>query len=218
MPRASSRSSWWAPRMPSRISSSCRARGRSRAAGWTASWGLDGVRAEIAILSDPGRPRTTRADEIPHAFGSRRQPARAGEHTGHPPCRIRRRRHRRRGRQPASPRRGARRRAGALRGQLPALLRPRPRGDHRRAGRADRLTGPVQPPTPDQPERPDSRSRKRIPLRERGDARVDDGLADGRPRRIALRDSRHIRPKGHTVEGDPGLASRVFPMGRVLII
>jgi catechol 2,3-dioxygenase-like lactoylglutathione lyase family enzyme len=27
-----------------------------------------------------------------------------------------------------------------LRGQLLALLRPRPRGDHRRAGRADRLT------------------------------------------------------------------------------
>ena len=43
------------------------------------------------------------------------------------------------GRRPAGPRRRARRRGGAVRGQLPALLRPRPRGDHRRAGRAARL-------------------------------------------------------------------------------
>ena len=41
---------------------------------------------------------------------------------------------------PASPRHGARRRAGALRGQLLALLRPRPGGHHRRAGRDDRLS------------------------------------------------------------------------------
>ena len=33
-----------------------------------------------------------------------------------------------------SPRRGTRRRGGAVPGQLPALLRPRPRGDHRRVG------------------------------------------------------------------------------------
>ena len=35
--------------------------------------------------------------------------------------------------------RGARRRGGSLRGQLQALLRPRPGGDHRRAGGEDRL-------------------------------------------------------------------------------
>jgi len=34
-------------------------------------------------------------------------------------------------------------RAGALRGQLPALLCPRPGGNHHRASGADRLTGPV---------------------------------------------------------------------------
>ena len=52
----------------------------------------------------------------------------------------------------ASPRRGARGRGGAVPGQLPALLRPRPRGDHRRAGRAAQLTHPSRP-TCDQPER-----------------------------------------------------------------
>jgi hypothetical protein len=45
---------------------------------------------------------------------------------------------------PASPRRRARRRGGALRGQLPPLLSPRPPGDHRRAGRAHRLRAPVR--------------------------------------------------------------------------
>jgi catechol 2,3-dioxygenase-like lactoylglutathione lyase family enzyme len=39
----------------------------------------------------------------------------------------------------ASPRRGARWRGGELRSHLSALLRPRPGGDHRRAGGADRL-------------------------------------------------------------------------------
>ena len=37
---------------------------------------------------------------------------------------------------------GTRGRGGAVPGQLPALLRPRPRGDHRRAGRAAQLTRP----------------------------------------------------------------------------
>ena len=53
---------------------------------------------------------------------------------------------------PARPRRRTRRRGGAVRGQLPALLRPRPRGHHRRAGRAAQLTAPSRP-TCDQPER-----------------------------------------------------------------
>jgi catechol 2,3-dioxygenase-like lactoylglutathione lyase family enzyme len=34
--------------------------------------------------ADPGRPRTTRADEVPHAADPGRQPARTGEHTRHP--------------------------------------------------------------------------------------------------------------------------------------
>ena len=38
-----------------------------------------------------------------------------------------------------SPRRRTRRRDGAVRGQLSALLRPRPRGHHRRTGRAAQL-------------------------------------------------------------------------------
>ena len=46
---------------------------------------------------------------------------------------------------------GTRGRGGAAPGQLPALLRPRPRGDHCRAGRAAQLTHPSQP-TCDQPE------------------------------------------------------------------
>src|SRR4029079_10793432 len=40
------------------------------------------------------------------------------------------------------PRRRPRRRAGRLRQQLPALLPPRPRGDHRRAGREAQLSMP----------------------------------------------------------------------------
>jgi catechol 2,3-dioxygenase-like lactoylglutathione lyase family enzyme len=57
--------------------------------------GLEGVRAEIAMVETPdghGRPR---ADEVSRPVGPRRRPARAGEHPGHPPCRIRSRRHRR---------------------------------------------------------------------------------------------------------------------------
>jgi catechol 2,3-dioxygenase-like lactoylglutathione lyase family enzyme len=58
--------------------------------------GLEGVRAEIAMVENPGRPRTARADEVSRPVGPRWRPARAGEHPGHPPCRIRSRRHRRR--------------------------------------------------------------------------------------------------------------------------
>jgi catechol 2,3-dioxygenase-like lactoylglutathione lyase family enzyme len=47
--------------------------------------GLDGVRAEIAMLQTPDGRGRLRADEIPHAADPGRQPARAGEHTGHPP-------------------------------------------------------------------------------------------------------------------------------------
>ena len=56
--------------------------------------GLEGVRAEIAMVETPdghGRLELTKF----HA-PSGQQPARAGEHPGPPPCRIRSRRHRRR--------------------------------------------------------------------------------------------------------------------------
>jgi catechol 2,3-dioxygenase-like lactoylglutathione lyase family enzyme len=45
---------------------------------------------------------------------------------------------------PSRPRHRTGRRAGALRGQLLALLRPRPRGNHRRASREDRLMRSVR--------------------------------------------------------------------------
>jgi Asp-tRNA(Asn)/Glu-tRNA(Gln) amidotransferase A subunit family amidase len=94
----------------------------------------------------PDEVDPTAVSDAPRRAG--RRPARAGERPGHPPSRIRSRRHRRRCRSLASPRRGARWRAGALRRQLSALLRPRPRRDHRRAGGADRLRVPArrQPP------------------------------------------------------------------------
>ncbi len=101
--------------------------------------GLEGVRAEIAMLETPDGHGRLELTEVSRPVRPGRRPARAGEHPGHPPCRIRSRRHRRCRRQLASPRRGARRRGGALRRQLSALLRPRPGGDHRRAGGADRL-------------------------------------------------------------------------------
>ena len=111
--------------------------------------GLDGVQAEIAMLQTPdghGRLELVKFHSPPTQGGDRHAPANT---PGIRHLAFARRGHRRRRRRPASPRHRARRRAGALRGQLPALLRPRPRGDHRRAGREDRLTGPVRrrPPT-----------------------------------------------------------------------
>jgi catechol 2,3-dioxygenase-like lactoylglutathione lyase family enzyme len=43
-----------------------------------------------------GRPRTARAEEVSRPVGPGRRPARADEHPGHPPYRIRSRRYRRR--------------------------------------------------------------------------------------------------------------------------
>ena len=57
--------------------------------------GLEGVRAEIAMVETPdghGRLELTKF----HAPSRGRRPACAGEHPGHPPCRIRSRRYRRR--------------------------------------------------------------------------------------------------------------------------
>jgi catechol 2,3-dioxygenase-like lactoylglutathione lyase family enzyme len=57
--------------------------------------GLEGVRAEIAMMETPdghGRLELTKSRPV----GRGRRPARAGEHPGHPPPHIRSRRHRRR--------------------------------------------------------------------------------------------------------------------------
>ena len=51
--------------------------------------GLEGVRVEYAMVETPGRPRSARAGEVPLPLGPGRRRARAGEHPGHPPCRIR---------------------------------------------------------------------------------------------------------------------------------
>jgi hypothetical protein len=123
--------------------------------------GLEGVRVEFAMMETPdghGRLELVKF----HAPRARGRPARAGEHPGPPPSRIRSRRHRRRRRWLASPRRGTRWRGGELRRHLSALLGPRPRGDHRRVGGADRLRAPAgrQPPRQRQ-----WSSRGRIPIR-----------------------------------------------------
>src|SRR4030095_6863258 len=59
----------------------------------------------------------------------------AGGHPGHPSPHVRRRRRPRRPRPAARPRRRTRGRGGAVRGHLPVLLHPPPRGDHHLAGR-----------------------------------------------------------------------------------
>src|SRR6266508_2339525 len=101
--------------------------------------GLDGVRSDIAMLRTPNGERPAWADQVPHAAGHDRRAERTGEHAGYPSHHVRRRPHRGRPCPPAGPRRRARRRGGAVRGQIPALLRPRPRGHHRRTGRAAQL-------------------------------------------------------------------------------
>jgi catechol 2,3-dioxygenase-like lactoylglutathione lyase family enzyme len=58
---------------------------------------------EGRVPADPGRPRTTRADQLPIAVDPGRQPARPGERAGSPPHRIRSRGHRHRRCQPAGP-------------------------------------------------------------------------------------------------------------------
>jgi catechol 2,3-dioxygenase-like lactoylglutathione lyase family enzyme len=105
--------------------------------------GLEGVRVEYAMMQTPdrnGRLELVKFHSPSHQGDNRHAPANT---PGNPPHRIRRRGHRRRRCLPASPRRRARRRAGALRGQLPALLCPRPGRDHRRASEADRLNGAI---------------------------------------------------------------------------
>src|SRR4051794_32280556 len=70
--------------------------------------GLEGVRAEIAMVKTTdghGPLELTMFHAASGPGGDRHAP---GEHAGYPPCRIRSRRHRRRRRQIASRRRGAR--------------------------------------------------------------------------------------------------------------
>jgi hypothetical protein len=88
---------------------------------------LEGVRAEIAMVQTPGgqgRLELTKFHTPSHKGGNRHAPANTPgiRHVAFAVEDIDAV-----GRRVASPRRGARRRAGALRGQLPALLRPRPR-------------------------------------------------------------------------------------------
>ena len=58
--------------------------------------GLEGVRAEIAMVETPDGHGRLELTKFHAPSGPGRRPARAGEHPGHPPCRIRSRRHRRR--------------------------------------------------------------------------------------------------------------------------
>jgi catechol 2,3-dioxygenase-like lactoylglutathione lyase family enzyme len=104
--------------------------------------GLEGVRNDVAMMQTPdghGRLELIEFHSPSYEGDNRREPANAPgirhiafvvEDIDAVVARLR------------APRRGARRRARELQEQLPALLRPRPGGDHRRAGRADRLTGP----------------------------------------------------------------------------
>jgi catechol 2,3-dioxygenase-like lactoylglutathione lyase family enzyme len=60
------------------LDSSCRERGRSRAAGWTASWGSTAFRAEIAFLQTPdghGRLELTKFHTPSTQGGNRHAPA-----------------------------------------------------------------------------------------------------------------------------------------------
>jgi hypothetical protein len=102
--------------------------------------GLEGVRAEIAMVETPdghGRLELTKfhARRARAATGTRRRTPRASaishsqSTTSTPSSPV------------CEPTRGARWRGGELRRHLSALLRPRPGGDHRRAGGADRLRG-----------------------------------------------------------------------------
>ena len=104
--------------------------------------GLDGVRCDIAMVRTPdGHSRLELAKyRSPAAISA--GPRTAAQHPGHAPRDVRRRRHRGRRCPPAPSRRRTRRRDGPVRGQLSALLRPRPGGHHRRTGRATGLRLP----------------------------------------------------------------------------
>ena len=71
--------------------------------------GLEGVRAQIAMLQTPDGNARLELTEFHAPATGRGPPARAGERCGHPPRRVRRRGHRLRRGSPASPRHGARR-------------------------------------------------------------------------------------------------------------
>ena len=106
--------------------------------------GLEGVRAEIAMVETPdghGRLELAKFHAPSGPGGDRHAPANtpgirhltfAVDDIDAAVAGV------------ASPRRGARWRGGALRRHLSALLRPRPGGDHRRAGGADRLKAALE--------------------------------------------------------------------------
>jgi hypothetical protein len=51
--------------------------------------GLAGVRAEIAMVETPDSQGRLELTRVSRPVGPRRRPARAGEHAGLPPCRLR---------------------------------------------------------------------------------------------------------------------------------
>ncbi len=100
---------------------------------------LDGVRVDFAFMQTPdghGRLELIKFNAPPGPGGDRHAPANMPgiRHIAFAVDDIDAV-----SRPPSGPRRGARRRGRALRKQLPALLHPRPGGDHRRAGGEDRL-------------------------------------------------------------------------------
>jgi len=104
--------------------------------------GLDGVRVDIAMMRAPdgqGRLELTKF-HAPAAVSAEPENA-LGNTLGLRSIMFAVDDIERHGRRPANPRRGTRRRGDAVPGQLPALLRPLPCGDHRRVGPAARLTG-----------------------------------------------------------------------------
>jgi hypothetical protein len=59
--------------------------GSVEGAGWTASWGLDGVRAEVVTPDGHGRLELTKFHTPSTQGGSQHAPA---KHTGHPPTAL----------------------------------------------------------------------------------------------------------------------------------
>jgi len=101
--------------------------------------GLDDVRVDVAMVRTPdghGRLELTKFHTPTAASAEPNAPANT---LGIRRIMFRCRRHRGRPCPPARPWRRTGWRAGAVRGQLSALLRPRPRGHHRCAGRAAQL-------------------------------------------------------------------------------
>lgn len=91
--------------------------------------GLEGVRADIATMRTPDGHGRLELTKFHTPSGRDRDPRAPANALGIRHVSF------------SGLRRRTRRRTGAVREQLPALLRPWPRGNHHRAGREDRVTG-----------------------------------------------------------------------------